>query len=241
MAIDGSQTVSRRRLDTGSEATLDSLASGRQDRRVPTDEADVRSALIRQWELIAGVLPEIDVATPSRIDGWSNGEVLAHLYVQPHLVTRFLRTASNAEPDLGVTENLAGTKAFKDLIDTSAREGAMLNKFDIAGPLSVARASVLSATLGKTVETLQGSISVEHYLVTRCVEAVVHGGDLIEPVTPDPVAEAITANALLDVLAVSAPNLLAEARSLPRRDWINFATGRDIATGPLSGATPLMS
>lgn len=217
------------------------MASGRQNRRVPTDQGDVRSALIRQWESIARALPEIDVAASSRIDGWSNGEVLAHLYVQPHLVIRFLRTASKAEPDLGVAENLAGTKAFKDLIDTSAREGAKLNKLDLAGPLRAARASVLSAALGETVETFQGSITVEGYLVTRCVEAVVHGGDLIEPVEPDPVAEAITASALLNVLAISAPDLLAEARALPRWECINFATGRDVAPAPLSGATPVMS
>jgi Mycothiol maleylpyruvate isomerase N-terminal domain len=208
---------------------------------VPTDGDDVRSALIRQWELIANALPGIDVARPSRIDGWNNGEVLAHLSVQPHLVTRFLRTASNKAPDLGVADNLAGTKAFKDLIDTSAREGAMLDKFDIAGPLAATRASVLSAPLAETVETFQGSISVEGYLVTRCVEAVVHGADLVEPVSPDPVAEAITATALLQVLAASAPNLVVEARALPPGDWIDIATGRKIAIGPLSESTPVMS
>lgn len=208
---------------------------------MPTNEDDVRSALIRQWELIAAALPHIDVAAPSRIGGWRNGEVLAHLYVQPHLVSRFLRTASDGEPDLDVAENLAGTRAFKDLIDSSAREGAMLNKFDLAGPLGAAKASVLNADLGKTVETLQGSITVEGYLVTRCVEAVVHGGDLIDPVAPDSVAETIVATALVDVLAASAPDLVAEARALPRSYWINVATGRDVAPPPLSGATPVMS
>jgi hypothetical protein len=181
------------------------------------------------------------VVAPSRIVGWNNGEVLAHLYVQPHLVTRFLDTASNAEPELGVVENLAGTKTFKDLIDTSAREGALLNKLDIAGPLGAARDTVLSAPLGRTVETFQGSITVEDYLVTRCVEAVVHGQDLVEPVAPDPVAEAVAATALLSVLAVSAPDLLVEARTLPRRDWINFATGRDVAPASLAAAMPVMS
>lgn len=208
---------------------------------MPTVEDDVRSALVRQWELIAVALPRIDIAAPSRIGGWRNGEVLAHLYVQPHLVSRFLRTASDTEPEMDVTENLAGTKAFKDLADSSAQEGAVLNKFDLAGPLGAAKASVLNADLGKTIETLQGTITVEDYLVTRCVEAVVHGGDLIEPVSPDPVAEAIVATALVNVLAASAPNLVDEARALPRSDWINIATGRDVAPAPLSGATPVMS
>ena len=208
---------------------------------MPTDEGDIRAALVRQWELIAGAVPRIDVTAPSRIDGWRNGEVLAHLYVQPHLVIRFLRTASNQEPEMGIAENLAGTRALKNLIDDSAQEGAALNKFDIAGPLMATRAFVLRAPLAETVETFQGSISVEDYLVTRCVEAVVHGGDLIEPVAPDVVAEATTATALLAVLAVSAPNFVDEARALNRSEWINIATGREVATGPLSAVTPVMS
>jgi hypothetical protein len=197
--------------------------------------------LIRQWELIAGAVPEIDVAAPSRIDGWSNGEVLAHLYVQPHLVVRFLRTTGSWRPNMGVSDNLAGTKAFKDLIDTSAREGAKLNKFDLGVSLAQARDSVLGAHLRETIETLQGSITVDDYLVTRCVEAVVHGSDLIEPVPPDPAAEAITAKALLDVLSNSAPHLVTEAQALPSGDWISVATGRVTAVGRLAAVTPVMS
>lgn len=220
---------------------IDSSAWGRHYGWVPTVESDVRSALIRQWELIARAVPETDVTSPSRIEGWSNGEVLAHLYVQPHLVVQFLRAATNEEPTLVASENLRGTKEFKELIDTSAREGAKLNKFDLGVPLAAARGSVLGAPLGETVDTLQGSISVEDYLVTRCVEAVVHGSDLIEPVTPDPEAEAVAATALLDALATCAPRLVAEARILPDGDWINIATGRVVAVGPLSAATPVMS
>ncbi len=139
---------------------------------------------------------------------------------------------------MDVTENLAGTRAFKDLIDSSAREGAMLAKFDLASPLGAAKSSVLNADLGKTVETLQGSITIENHLVTRCVEAVVHGGDLIEPVAPDPVAESIVAIALVNVLAASAPNLVAEAQALPRSDWINIATGRDVEPHHFRGPRP---
>ena len=208
---------------------------------MPANEGDVRTALIRQWELIAEAFPAIDVAAPSRIDGWDNGVVLAHLYVQPHLVAKFLRTASGVEPDLDVVQNLATTGTYRQLIDASAREGASLHKFDLAGPLEAARASVLSAPLDDSIQTYQGTITVEDYLVTRCVEAVVHGSDLVEPVRPDPVAEAVTADALISLLAVGAPDLVAEARALPRGDWIALATGRSVATGPLAGATPVMS
>jgi len=208
---------------------------------VPTIEEDVRSALIRRWELIARAVPEIDPAAPSRIDGWSNGEVLAHLYVQPHLVIRFLRTTGYEGTNLSASDNLAGTNKFKDLIDASARKGAKLNKFDLGISLASARGSVMRAPLHKTIQTLQGSITVADYLVTRCVEAVVHGSDLVQPVPPDPAAEKITVNALLNALSESAPHLVAEAQALPGRDWINVATGRVVAVGRLATGTPVMS
>jgi hypothetical protein len=142
---------------------------------------------------------------------------------------------------MGVTDNLNGTRAFKDLIDSSARKGARLGKFDLSGPLSEARELVLGADLSETIETVQGSISVLDYLVTRCVEAVVHGGDLIAPVSPDPAAESITSAVLLHVLSERSPQLLARAEALPPREWIDVATGRGTVTGPLAAAVPVMA
>ena len=100
---------------------------------------------------------------------------------------------------------------------------------------------MLTAHLGATIETLQGSITVGDYLVTRCVEAVVHGGDLVDPVAPDPMAQAIAATALLELLAAVAPDLAAEARALPAAVWIDVATGRSLASGSLAAATPVMT
>jgi len=202
---------------------------------------DVRFALIRQWELIAEVVDAIDLAAASRCNGWTNGEVLAHLYVQPHLVRQFLGTASALEAEVRLSENLAGTKSFSELINESARKGATLNKVDLRTPLEAVRDVVLAAPLHATITTLQGTISVSDYLVTRCVEAVVHGSDLAPPVTPDTVAAAITSKALLEVLELSAPDLVAEAQALPSERWIDFATGRVKPTGPLAEAMPVMA
>jgi hypothetical protein len=203
--------------------------------------ADVRIALIRQWELIADGIDGIDLAAASRCIGWTNREVLAHLYVQPHLVERFLGTESADEPALRLSENLSGARSFSELIDNSAREGAALNKVELRGPLEAVRQLVLGAHLDATITTLQGSISVSDYLVTRCVEAVVHGGDLVPAITPDPTAQAITSKALLDTLCVSAPELVAEAGALPIEQWIDLATGRTRATGRLAEVLPVMA
>jgi Mycothiol maleylpyruvate isomerase N-terminal domain len=204
-------------------------------------DEDVRAALLRQWDLIADAVPRIDLSASSRILGWRNREVLAHLYAQPSLLVRFLESVSGAEPAVRATENLAGTQAYKDLIDASAREGARRNKFDLRVPVRRARASVLHANMDATIETLQGSISVTDYLITRCVEAVVHGGDLVDPVAPDSIAQDIVSKALLDLLATTAPDLAVEARALPVAEWIDVATGRAVASGPLTAAMPIMT
>ena len=126
---------------------------------------DVRTALIRQWELIADAIEAMDLSAATRVAGWTNREVLAHLYVQPHLVERFLGTESADEPALRLSENLSGARSFSELIDNSAREGAALNKVELRGPLEAVRQLVLGAHLDATITTLQGSISVSDYLV----------------------------------------------------------------------------
>ena len=204
------------------------------------DAEDVRTALLRQWELIADIVADIELATESRCSGWTNREVLAHLYVQPHLVARFLRSESNEGALVGIAENLSGTRTFSELIDASARKGALLNQVDLRGPLDDVRPLVLAARLDVTITTMQGRISVADYLVTRCVEAVVHGGDLVPPVVPDPVAQSITSDALLDTLGAFAPELVSDARMLTARQWIDLATGRATTTGPLAAALPVM-
>jgi hypothetical protein len=98
-----------------------------------------------------------------------------------------------------------------------------------------------AADLSATVVTMQGPIRLADYLVTRCVEAVVHGCDLVGPVSPDRAAQAITARALLQVLAVQAPHLVREARQLPLTIWIDVATGRRPGSGNLAAAVPVMT
>jgi uncharacterized protein (TIGR03083 family) len=204
------------------------------------DIIDVRAALIRQWELIADVVDEIDLSASSRCTGWTNREVLAHLYVQPLLVAKFLRTKSADETAVGVAGNLSGTRTYRDFIDASAREGAALNKVRLRRPLDQVRPLVLAADLDATITTLQGPIAVSDYLVTRCVEAVVHGSDLVPPVDPDPLARHITSEALVETLRASTPELVEEARALPVEQWIDLATGRSSATGPLFNVLPVM-
>ena len=87
----------------------------------------------------------------------------------------------------------------------------------------------------------QGSISVSVYLVTGCVEGVVHGSDLVPPVPPDPAAQAVTSQALLDTLSVSAPELVVEAAELPVERWTDLASGRSRTMRTLGHVLPVVA
>jgi hypothetical protein len=210
------------------------------DGEMPARAEDVREALVRQWQAIAAAAATIDLEIPSRVGGWRNREVVAHLCLQPTLLRRFIMTAS-AQPAMVVAANLAGTHLLAELIDTSAREAAKLGTVNFARAVDDALPPLRAADLSATIVTMQGPIRLVDYLITRCVEAVVHGSDLVDPVNPDRTAQAITARALLEVLAVRAPHLVHDARQFPLPVWIDVATGRRPGFGNLAAAVPVMT
>lgn len=230
----------------GDDAEAPDLAEGRpagvrHDGGVASRGEDVRDALVRQWQAIAAAAATLDLETPSRVAGWRNREVIAHLCLQPTLLCRFIATTSTQHAVVTVAANLAGTHSLAGLVDASAREAAEAGRVDFAKAVHDAMPTLRAANLSATVVTMQGSIRLADYLVTRCVEAVVHGCDLVDPVSPDPVAQAITARALLEALAVRAPHLVEEARQLPMPVWIDIATGRRPGSGSLAAAVPVMT
>ena len=201
----------------------------------------VRDALTRQWRLIANAIPARDLDAPSRVAGWRNREVVAHLTMQPALLVRFLGTAGSQTAQLDAAENLAGTRSLADLVDAATRDAANAGKVDFADAAKAAIAPLESADLTATVTTLQGPILLADYLVTRCVEAVVHGCDLVGPVDPDAGCLEIAAGALMRMLAARDPNLVTAAEALPAITWLAVATGRERAPAQLAGAMPLMA
>lgn len=220
---------------------LTSAGGVRHDGGVARCGEEVRDALLRQWEAIAAAVTAVDLEIPSRVRGWRNREVVAHLCLQPVLLRRFAATASRRDAVVGVAGNLAGTHALSALIDASAREAAQAGRVNFAAAVDGAVPLLRAADLSAAIVTMQGPIRLVDYLITRCVEAVVHGSDLVDPVDPDHVAQAITARALLEVLSVRAPHLVREARQLPLPIWIDVATGRRPGSGSLAAAVPVMT
>lgn len=199
----------------------------------------VRDALLRQWKLIERGVPSLDLSRPSRVAGWRNREVLAHLAVQPLLLARFLKTAELTEPDVTLVASLSGTAALAELIDKAAR-GASDDRLDFAANVRAARPTLDAASLDGTITTLQGSISTGDYLRTRCVEAVVHGRDFVDPISCDEEALAVAASSLISVLSARRPDLVPAAEAMAHIDWVDAATGRVSSPQHLGGALPLM-
>ena len=202
---------------------------------------EIRSALVRQWELISDAIPLIDLDRPSRVAGWRNLEVVAHLAVQPALLSKFIARASQAfAAEVSLEANLAGTHAMAAVIDTAAREAAA-EPIAFAENLHDALPVLRSADLTTTITSFQGPIRLTDYLITRCVEGVVHGRDVVQPIQPDPVALEIAAGALKSVLAHRHPELLTELESMPTETWLDLATGRAKAPRGLARALPVMT
>jgi len=80
---------------------------------------EVRDALVRQWQAIAAAVATIDLETPSRVAGWRNREVVAHLCLQPALLRKFIATAPTQHAVVTVAPSLAGTRSLARLVDAS--------------------------------------------------------------------------------------------------------------------------
>ena len=93
---------------------------------------EVRNALVRQWQAIAAAVATIDLGTPSRVAGWRNREVVAHLCLQPALLRKLIPTAPTQHGVVTVAASLAGTHSLARLVDASAREAAGAGRVDFA-------------------------------------------------------------------------------------------------------------
>ena len=146
---------------------------------------------------------------------------------------KFTATAPAQHAVVTVAASLAGTH--------SLARPAGPGRADFATAAREAVPALRAADLSATVVTMQGPIRLADYLITRCVEAVVHGCGPAGPARPDRAAQAITAGALPEALAARAPHLVREARQLPLPVWIDAATGRQPVPGSLAAAVPVMT
>ncbi|AGL17875.1 hypothetical protein L083_4365 [Actinoplanes sp. N902-109] len=220
----------------------------------------LRDPVLAQFSLLAervAALAPVDYELPTRLPPWTVRELVAHV---TRNLTALLRALDRPEP--------AGRSVeLRDYYDKSAevagavRERALADaraEVSWAGELRAAVDAARAALAGEPDERLVavrlGSVSLGDFLITRCVEGVVHGLDLAAAVRAaphswvDPAAALVCAGHLAGRGARDGTPAEVTERAvhvggvtLPVLDYIGWAAGRLPAPDPaLAGIAPLI-
>jgi uncharacterized protein (TIGR03083 family) len=191
--------------------------------RLPT-AADARAGALAQFDLVAeavAALPDDAFATPTRLGTWTVAELVAHLTANVAAVTRALAEPAPAEAE---TDLLGYLTAMRDYAPGVAQRATELAhgvspetlRERLALAVSTARADLDGAGDDRLVLVRLGAVRLSDFLVTRCVEGVVHGLDLRAatgvPESPDRTALTVVVRTFAALLAVAAPGRAVEIR-----------------------------
>jgi uncharacterized protein (TIGR03083 family) len=190
------------------------------------DPARTRAAVFAQLanvrEAVGGLTPE-QFALPTRLDGWTVRELVAHIGMAVTAVHRSLDLSAPPRQDVQPVEwpfaTSANSAAISDFTRTLAAEQTDLVAY-LADVESTLR-ELLDAHPGtRLLRTNAGAMSLDDYLVTRAVELVVHTDDLNAAVPGlevpnDRQALAAATRLLADALAVKSPGGSTEVRVPP--------------------------
>jgi uncharacterized protein (TIGR03083 family) len=190
--------------------------------------SDVTGACLRQWTSLADVvdqLPDDVFSEPTRLTGWRVAELVAHFAACVNAVPRRLaESAPQAEDLLTVAQYLTAAPSAGDVIaqreiDTAVRENPSQIRESLASALLNLRAALADVPGERVINTRFGAMRLDDFVVTRCLEGVVHGLDLAQVpgvvTVSDLEALRITTRALLDTMVAKAPGRAVELRVPP--------------------------
>ena len=190
--------------------------------------SDVAGACLRQWTSLADVvdqLPDDVFAVPTRLAGWRVAELVAHFAACVNAVPRRLaESAPAAKETLSVARYLTAAPSAGDVIaqrevDTATGKKPSELRENLALALVSLGHALADATGERVVNTRFGAMRLDDFVVTRCVEGVVHGLDLAQVpgvvTVSDLEALRITTRALLDTMVERAPGRAVELRVPP--------------------------
>ncbi len=209
--------------------------------RRPAD-ARLAEAFGTQWALLAAAVDALDDASfgePSTLPGWTVGDLVAHCARSGGALARALEAAdlppdADADADAGpdgaavvdAVGYLGGVGSRAEAIAETARADAAdlppgelraslrAAVTDSDKALTAARAGAgAAAGWERVIRSPGGPIRLGDFVVTRCVEGVVHGLDL--GIAPGRDALRIVARVLVDLLATRAPGRSVELRVPP--------------------------
>ncbi|MFE6890058.1 sterol carrier family protein [Streptomyces sp. NPDC057694] len=190
------------------------------------DAAKIRTAVLTQFghvrEAAAELTPQ-QLDAPTRLDGWTVRDLLAHTSMALGAVDRFLALPEPAKAEKAALDWPFATAANAPGIADRSREIAAEHP-DVTALLAATEqrfAEILAATADTRVLPVQaGPMTLADYLVTRTVELVVHTDDLNDAVPGldvplDRQALAACTRLLADALATKAPGGSTEVRIPP--------------------------
>ncbi|GGY04635.1 sterol carrier family protein [Streptomyces hiroshimensis] len=190
--------------------------------------AKVRAAFAAQLahvrEAAAG-LDEAQLALPTRLGEWTVRELLAHIALGAGLVARLAGEPAPPAREITAVEWPAATAALAGRVDIATREAAAAETAAGTGPVALldAAAERFAALSDVPPDRLLaahvGAMRLDDFLVTRCVELVVHTDDLAAAlgteIRYDRQALANATRLLADALAAKAPGGSVEVRIPP--------------------------
>ena len=184
--------------------------------------ADARAGTVAQFALLAASVEEIDdLTTPTRLPGWTVAELVAHLTANVESVTHRLDDPPPPATDTDLFTYLGRMRDYAAKIQQRAVETAEgVSPADLRVRLTAAvekaTTALETADLDRPVRKALGTISLGDFLVTRCVEGVVHGLDLAaatgSPAAPDPTALRVVVRTFAGLLGHVAPGRSVEVR-----------------------------
>lgn len=210
---------------------------------MPVDVATAATALHDQWDRLRGWVEQVSdpdlVPAPSVLDGWTVGELWAHLGRAMDALAVCTPLPAGTVP-LSLAEYL-GTYADRaaDIAETTRRlaaeqAGDPVGAVEARAAAAFARLDELKAAGDPVVQARRGPVLLSTMTVSRVLELVVHGDDLYRSVrrargadlVEDPVLPAaldLVADALLTIVRQRGGWDLEVADA---RTWVRLAAGR---------------
>lgn len=196
--------------------------------RVRTHNPDrIRNALVAQaWSLrgAVGSLDPADLARPTRLDGWTVGDLVVHLALQLEALPRVLAEPApeGAAAELTLSRWAVSTASVAQRLDADTRAAVAgcpdpVVRLDSA--VNALQDAVSAPLPDRAVRIRLGTMTALDFAVTRLVEMVVHADDLAAAtgadVPLDRHALATVVRLLADALAAEAPGGSVELRVPP--------------------------
>ncbi|MEU9114916.1 sterol carrier family protein [Streptomyces sp. NPDC048483] len=199
-------------------------SAARKPRVRQYDAKKTRAAVTAQFdhvrEAVQGLAPE-QFALPTRLGDWTVRELVAHLSMAVGSVARNLREPAPSRVETELMDWPFATAPVAAGIDADTRALAAANDpYDLLTRTAEGLADALpQAADDRVMTTRVGAMRLADYLVTRCIELVVHTDDLAAAtgteIPYDRQAQAIATRLLADALAVKAPGGSVEVRVPP--------------------------